>query len=107
MNSCTRCDYECFIIGGCNFNNFNTTTEDFYERIKNGGYISNYDCGVDLKISNSNGYSAQITTIENELNNLKENINNHIGIQEGKIHTFVHHQMYLTHNMFHNIDGII
>ena len=31
--------YECFIIGGCNFNNFNTSNEDFYERIINGGYI--------------------------------------------------------------------
>ena len=67
MDSCTQCDYDCFIIGGCNFDNFNNTNDDFYERIINGGYISNYDCGVDLKISNSNGYSAQITTIENEL----------------------------------------
>ena len=72
MNSCTRCDYECFIIGGCNFNNFNTTTEDFYERIKNGGYLSNYDGGADLKIKNGDGYAFQITTFGNELNNLKE-----------------------------------
>ena len=84
MDSCTKCDYDCFIIGGCNFNNFNNTKDDFYERIINGGYISNYDCGVDLKVSNANGYSAQITTIENELNSLKEYSNNNFSIIDFK-----------------------
>ena len=84
MDSCTQCDYECFIIGGCNFNNFNTTNNDFYERIINGGYIYNYDCGVALKLSNSNGYSAQVTTIKNELNSLKENENHNFSIIDFK-----------------------
>ena len=84
MNSCTRCDYDCFIIGGCNFNNFNTTTDDFYERIKNGGYLSNYDGGSDLKIKNGDGYAFQITTFGNELNNLKENKNRNFSIIDFK-----------------------
>ena len=71
MDSCTQCDYNCFSIGGCNFNNLNTTNEDFYEKIKNGGYLSNYDGGEDLKIKNGDGYAFQITTFGNELNNLK------------------------------------
>ena len=75
---------DCFIIEGCNFNNFDNTKEDFYERIINGGYISNYDCGVALKLSNANGYSAQITTIKNELNSLKENENHNFSIIDFK-----------------------
>ena len=72
MESCTQCSYECFMIGGCNFDNFDTKSDDFYIRIKNGGYLSNYDGGEDLKIKNGDGFDFQITTIENELNALKE-----------------------------------
>ena len=76
MDSCTKCDYDCFIIEGCNFNNFDNTKEDFYERIINGRYLPNYNNDDRLsKISNSNGYSAQITTMEKELNSFKENTN--------------------------------
>ena len=73
MEVCTQCTYECFKIGGCNFNDFNNTKDDFYDRIKDGGYLSNYDGGADLKIKNGDGYAFQITTLGNELNNLKEN----------------------------------
>ena len=24
IESCTQCDYNCFMLGGCNFNDFNT-----------------------------------------------------------------------------------
>ena len=69
---CFQCDLEHFKNGECNFNNFDTTSDDFYERIINGGYISNYDGNSDLRINNGDGYAFQIITIENELNNLKE-----------------------------------
>ena len=84
MESCTQCTYECFKLGGCNFDNFNTTNDDFYERIKNGGYLSNYDGGTDLKIKNGDGYAFQITTFGNELNNLKENSNRNFSIIDFK-----------------------
>ena len=84
MDSCTQCDYNCFSIGGCNFNNLNTTNEDFYEKIKNGGYLSNYDGGEDLKIKNGDGYAFQITTFGNELNNLKENKNSNFSVIDFK-----------------------
>ena len=84
MESCTKCTYECFIIGGCNYNDFNNANEDFYERIKNGGYLSNYDGGADLKIKNGDGYAFQITTFGNELNNLKENKNRNFSIIDFK-----------------------
>ena len=85
MDSCTQCDYDCFIIGGCNFDNFNNTKDDFYDRIKNGGYLSNYN-GEEgaLKVSNGNGYFIQITTLENELNNLIENTNRNFSIIDFK-----------------------
>ena len=73
MDSCTKYDYGCFKIGGCNFNNFDNMNDDFYERIKNGGYLSNYNSeDGDVKISNNNGYSFQLTTIEKELKSLHE-----------------------------------
>ena len=84
MESCTKCTYECFIIGGCNFNDFNNANDEFYERIKNGGYLSNYDGGADLKIKNGDGYAFQITTFGNELNNLKENKNRNFSIIDFK-----------------------
>ena len=84
MESCTQCTYECFKLGGCNFDNFNTTNDDFYERIKNGGYLSNYDGGTDIKIKNGDGYAFQITTFGNELNNLKENKNRNFSIIDFK-----------------------
>ena len=80
MESCTKCDYECFKIGGCNFNNFDTSNDDFYERIINGGYISNKDGNSNLKINNGNGYAFQIITVENELNNLKGNTKRNFSI---------------------------
>ena len=84
MNSCTQCDYNCFKLGGCDFNDFNTTNDDFYERIKSGGYLSNYDGGADLKIKNGNGYAFQITTFGNELNNLMENTQRNFSIIDFK-----------------------
>ena len=85
MDSCTKCDYDCFKIGGCNFANFNNTKDDFYERIKNGGFLNNYNGEKgDLKVSNGNGYSFQITTLENELNSLQHNIDNKFSIIDFK-----------------------
>ena len=72
MESCTKCDYECFKTGGCNFNNFNTTNDDFYERIINGGFISNSNGDSSLKVNNGDGYAFQIIEVEKELMNLKE-----------------------------------
>ena len=69
---CFYCDFERFNKGECNFNKFNTTNKDFYERIIADGYISNYDGSGDLKVNNANGYAFQITTLKNELNTLKD-----------------------------------
>ena len=69
---CFYSDFERFNKGECNFNKFNTTNEDFYERIIADGYISNYDGSGDLKVNNANGYAFQITTLKNELNTLKD-----------------------------------
>ena len=65
----------------CNFDDFDEESEDFYDAIKKGGFISNYS-GEDgyMKISNGNGYSFQITTVENEINGLKENIQSDFSI---------------------------
>ena len=75
MDSCVECNYECYKIGGCNFNNFDTTSDDFYERVINGGFLSNYSVEDDseLIVNNGDGYAFQIITVKNELNNLKEN----------------------------------
>ena len=43
MDSYIQCNYDCFKIGGCIFNDFNTTNDDFYEKIKNRGYLLNYE----------------------------------------------------------------
>ena len=85
MDSCIQCDYDCFKIGGCNFNDFNTTSNDFYDKIKNGRYLLNYDGGDNyLRVNNGNGYSAQITTLANELNSLYENTNRDFSIIDFK-----------------------
>ena len=84
MDSCTQCDYECFKIGGCNFNNYNNTNNDFYEKIINGGYISNYDGNTNMIVYNGNGYAFQITNIQNELNNLNENSQRNFSIVDIK-----------------------
>ena len=31
MESCTECDYNCFVLGGCNFKDFNSSNDDFFE----------------------------------------------------------------------------
>ena len=74
IESCTQCDYNCFMLGGCNFNDFNTSNNDFYQRIVDGGFLSNYN-GEDgyLRMSNGNGYAFHLTTVNNELNSLKDN----------------------------------
>ena len=84
MDSCTQCDYECFKIDGCNFNDFNTTNDDFYQRIKSGGYLSNYDGNNYLTINNGNGYAFQITTMNNEINSLKNNTQRNFSIIDFK-----------------------
>ena len=73
MESCTECDYNCFILGGCNFKDFNTSNDDFFQKIKRGGFLKNYtgDDGY-LRMSNANGYAFHLTTVNNELNNLKD-----------------------------------
>ena len=66
--SCTQCNFDCYNSELCDFNIFDTVNEDFYVSIKTGGFISNYDNeNGDLKISNGDGYTFQITTVENEL----------------------------------------
>ena len=84
MDSCTLCDYDCFKIGGCNFNNFDNENDDFYERIIQGGYITNYDGNSDMRINNGNGFTFQITNIQNELNNLNENTQRNLSIIDFK-----------------------
>ena len=69
-----QCDYNCIGTGICNFDNFDNENDDFYRYIKSCGYIPYYNCDKPLIIKNSNGYYAQITTVENELKILKENI---------------------------------
>ena len=72
--SCTECNFDCYTLEACNFDEFDTTNDDFYDSIKSGGFISKYDGEHgDLKISNGDGYTFQITTVENELNGLKDN----------------------------------
>ena len=73
MESCTECDYDCFVLGGCDFKDFNTSNDDFFEKIKSGGFLKNYtgDDGY-LRMSNANGYGFHLTTVNNELNSLKE-----------------------------------
>ena len=67
--SCSECNFDCYALEACNFDDFDTTNDDFYVSIKSGGFISNYDGEHgDLKISNGDGYTFQITTVENELN---------------------------------------
>ena len=71
--SCTQCNFYCYKEGLCNFDDLEPN-EDFYEKIKSGGFISNYNGeSGDLKVSNGIGYSFHITTLENELNDLKDN----------------------------------
>ena len=66
--SCAQCNFDCYMMDLCDYNNFDTTNEDFYVSIKSGGFISNYDGEHgDIKISNGDGYTFQITTVENEL----------------------------------------
>ena len=72
--SCSRCNFDCYMMEFCNFDDFDETNKDFYEEIKKGGFISNFNSeDDDLKLSIGNGYSFQITTVEKELNSLKEN----------------------------------
>ena len=75
-----QCDYDCIEAGICNFDNFDNENNDFYEKIKNCEYISKYDGGNPIIIKNSNGYSAQITTLENEINTLQRNIQSNFSI---------------------------
>ena len=71
--SCTQCNFYCYKEGLCDFDDLEPN-EDFYEKIKSGGFISNYNGeSGDLKVSNGIGYSFHITTLENELNDLKDN----------------------------------
>ncbi len=73
MESCTECDFNCFVLGGCDFKDFNTSNDDFFQKIKSGGFLKNYtgDDGY-LRMSNANGYGFHLTTVNNELNSLKE-----------------------------------
>ena len=78
------CDYDCISIGKCNFDSFDNENDDFYKLVKICGYIPNYNGGESLIIRNSNGYSIQITTVENELNSLSENIQGNFSIIDFK-----------------------
>ena len=79
--SCTECNFDCYMMDLCDYNNFDVTNEDFYASIKSGGFIFNYDGEHgDLKIGNGDGYTFQITTVENELNGLKENTQSEFSI---------------------------
>jgi len=84
MESCTQCNYECFKNEGCDFNNFDNTKDDFYQRIISGGYILDYDGGSALTISNSNGFFSQVTTAANEINSLKDATNRDFSIIDFK-----------------------
>ena len=79
LNECLQCNYDCYIRGECSFNK-NETAEDIYEMIKN-DFIYNYN-GEEgyLSVSNGNNFSFQITTVDNELNNLKENIKSNYSV---------------------------
>ena len=79
INECLVCDYNCYIRGKCSFDN-NETSEDIYEKIKN-DFISNYK-GEEgyLKVSNGNDFAFQITTVDNELNDLKNNIKSNFSV---------------------------
>ena len=82
---CYSCDVEHFKKGVCDYNDFDTTNEDFFERIKNGGFISNFksEDGY-LRVNNGNGYAFEITNVQNELNSLKDNIQNDMSIIDFK-----------------------
>ena len=68
----TSTSYQC--------DNFDNENEDNYEKIKNCEYISKYNGSTPIIITNSNGYSLQITTVRNELKILNENIQSNYSI---------------------------
>ena len=78
-NSCLECDYNCYKIGNCSFDNYNTS-EDVYNIIKS-KFISEYD-GTEgsLKVSNGNNFVYQITTVNNELDSLLRNIKSDLSV---------------------------
>ena len=91
-NECYQCDYEHYKIGGCNPNDFincykngecilenNETLDNSYEKIKN-GFIPLYNGSGNIILNNGNNYVFQITTLNNEMNNLNNNIRSNLSI---------------------------
>ena len=78
-DTCLQCSYDCYRQGKCSFDN-NETYEDIYETIKS-SFISSYN-GQEgfLSVSGGNNFNFQLTTIDNELNTLKENIQTNFSV---------------------------
>ena len=78
-DSCIPCNYDCYTQGKCSFGN-NETYEDIYETIKS-NFISSYN-GQEgfLRVGGGNNFNFQLTTIDNELNALKGNVQTNFSV---------------------------
>ena len=93
LKECLQCDYEHYMKGECNSTEFidcyknkncvfdkNDSLEDIYKKIKNGLIKAYNESNGYLSLNNGNDYNFEITSVNNEMNNLISNKRNNFSI---------------------------
>ena len=93
LKECLQCDYEHYMKGECNSTEFidcyknkdcvfnsNDSLEDIYKKIKNSFIKAYNESNGYLSLNNGNDYNFEITSVNNEMNNLISNKRNNFSI---------------------------